>query len=70
MGELEIFSTRIKELRETIGMTQNDFSNHIGIKQQTLSGYERGIMKPPIDVVKNIAEKCHGVNRLVVWVIR
>lgn len=59
MGELEIFSTRIKELRETIGMTQNDFSNHIGIKQQTLSGYERGIMKPPIDVVKNIAEKCH-----------
>ena len=45
MGELEIFSTRIKELRETIGMTQNDFSNHIGIKQQTLSGYERGIME-------------------------
>lgn len=58
MGELEIFSTRIKELRDAIGMTQKEFSEHIGVKQQTLSGYERGIMKPPLDVAKNIAEKC------------
>ncbi|MCI8319070.1 MAG: helix-turn-helix transcriptional regulator [Lachnospiraceae bacterium] len=59
MGELEIFSLRIKELRESLEMTQKDFSEHIGIKQQTLSGYERGIMKPPIDVTKNIAQKCN-----------
>lgn len=59
MGELEIFATRIKELRDSLKMTQKDFSEHIGIKQQTLSGYERGIMKPPLDIAKGIAEKCN-----------
>ena len=59
MGELEIFSLRIKELRQSLNMTQKEFSEHIGIKQQTLSGYERGIMKPPLDIAKGIAEKCN-----------
>lgn len=59
MGEIEIFSTRIKELRESLQMTQTQFSGFIGVKQQTLSGYERGIMKPPLDVAKIIAQKCH-----------
>lgn len=59
MGEFEIFAIKIKELRESLNMTQKQFSEHIGIKQQTLSGYERGIMKPPLDIAKNIAEKCN-----------
>lgn len=59
MGEIEIFSFRIRELRESIGMTQKGFSEYIGVKQQTLSGYERSVMKPPLDVAKNIAEKCN-----------
>lgn len=59
MGELEIFANRIKQLRKSLGMTQKDFSKYIGVKQQTLSGYERGIMKPPLDIVKNIAETCN-----------
>lgn len=59
MGDIEIFSTRIKELRESLQMTQTQFSGFIGVKQQTLSGYERGIMKPPLDVAKLIAQKCH-----------
>ena len=59
MGELEIFSIRIKELRTSLNMTQKEFSEHVGIKQQTLSGYERGIMKPPLDIAKEIAEKCN-----------
>lgn len=59
MGEIEIFSTRIKELRESLNMTQTQFSGFIGVKQQTLSGYERGIMKPPLDIAKIIAQKCH-----------
>lgn len=58
MGELNVFTTRIKELRESLGMTQKDFSQYVGIKQQTLSGYERGIMKPPLDIVTEIARKC------------
>ena len=59
MGELEIFATRIKDLRDSLKMTQKEFSEYIGIKQQTLSGYERGIMKPPLDIAKGIAEKCN-----------
>lgn len=58
MGGLEIFATKIKELRESFGMTQKDFSQYVGIKQQTLSGYERGLMKPPLDIVTEIAQKC------------
>lgn len=59
MGELDIFAIRIKQLRKSFKMTQQEFSKYIGIKQQTLSGYERGIMKPPLDIAKNIAEKCN-----------
>ncbi len=59
MGELEIFANRIKQLRKSLGMTQKNFSEYVGIKQQTLSGYERGIMKPPLDITKSIAEKCN-----------
>lgn len=46
MGELEIFGLRLKQLREEMGLNQADFAKLIGSKQQTLSGYERGIMKP------------------------
>lgn len=59
MGELEIFSLRIKELRQAFDMTQIEFSQHVGITQQTLSGYERGLMKPSLDIAKRIAEKCN-----------
>ncbi len=61
MGEFKIFSIRIKELREMKKMTQTEFSSFLGIKQQTLSGYERGSVKPPLDIAKDIAEKC-GVS--------
>ena len=59
MGELEIFTIRIKELRNALNMTQRAFCEYIGVSQQTLSGYERGVMKPPLDVVVNIAKKCN-----------
>ena len=62
MGELDIFAIRIKQLRESLKMTQKEFSGHIGIKQQTLSGYERGLMKPPLDVAKGISEKHYSTT--------
>lgn len=43
----------------SLEMTQKEFNEYVGIKQQTLSGYERGIMKPPLDIAKEIAEKCN-----------
>lgn len=59
MEKIKIFSIRIKQLRESLEMTQKEFSERIGVKQQTLSGYERGIMTPPLDVVKGVAEEFH-----------
>ncbi len=59
MGEVEIFAIRIKQIREKMELNQTDFAKFIEIKQQTLSGYERSIMKPPLDVARNIAEKCN-----------
>lgn len=59
MSELEIFAKRLKELRTNRGETQKDFASFLEIKQQTLSGYENGKIKPPIDIAKNIAEKCN-----------
>ena len=56
--DYNIFSTRIKEAREKKKMSQKDFADLIGVKQQTLSGYENNKMKPPIDVVHKIAETC------------
>lgn len=50
---------RIKAIREDIPMTQKEFSDLLGIKQQTLSGYETGKMKPPIDVLAMISQKCN-----------
>ena len=57
MGEIEIFGKRLRSLRENLGMTQMQFSEHIGIRQQTLSGYENGRMKPPLDVAVEISER-------------
>jgi transcriptional regulator with XRE-family HTH domain len=59
MGELEIFALRLKQMREKMQMTQKEFSEFLGVKQQTLSGYERGTAKPPLDIAKNISKKCN-----------
>lgn len=59
MGAFEIFSSRIKELRDKKGMTQVIFSEFIGVTQQTLSGYENGRTMPSLDAVREIANKCH-----------
>lgn len=57
MDKLEILAMRLKQVRETLKMSQSDFSESIGLKQQTYSAYEKGINKPPIDILINIAEK-------------
>lgn len=48
---------RLKELRTMNEMNISEFSKSIGLKSQTYSAYEKGINKPPIDVLINIATK-------------
>lgn len=53
------FSERIRILRSKMNMNQFEFANYIGIKQPSLSAYERGISSPTMDGLTAIAEKCN-----------
>lgn len=50
------FSSRIKELRSSLGLTQIEFAEEIGTTQATLSSYENSGKTPSLDIVKKIAE--------------
>lgn len=51
-----VFVERLKRLRAEKNMSQKEFSDLVGITQQTLSGYETGKMKPPFEVLVNISK--------------
>ena len=54
-----IFSKRVKELRESLGMSQADFAKSVNTSQTTLSSYENTDKTPSLDIVKEIALKYH-----------
>lgn len=58
---------RLKELRRINEMNISEFSKSIGLKPQTYSSYEKGINKPPIEVLIKIAEK---YNVSLDWICR
>lgn len=55
--ETNIFSKRVKELRESLGMSQADFAKSVNTSQTTLSSYENTDKTPSLDIVKEIASK-------------
>ncbi|RGT75126.1 XRE family transcriptional regulator [Ruminococcus sp. AF18-22] len=59
--ELEVFSTRLRELRQNLGMTQAEFVENLGITASALSSYEKNIKNPSISVAKKIATE-YGVS--------
>ena len=50
-------SSRIKELRTSLGLTQSAFAESIGTSQNALSGYENGDRIPSYDILISIATK-------------
>jgi len=55
-----IFGERLKNFRhDTLGKTQKEFAELLGLPQPTLSAYESGRIKPNIDALINISEKCN-----------
>ena len=52
----ELFAIRLKKLRESMHLTQNQFGALLNIAQTTLSSYEKGSKTPNIDTLCNIAE--------------
>ena len=51
------FSERLKEYRESKGLTFQELSNKTGVPAATLNRYELGKRKPKIDTANYIAEK-------------
>lgn len=53
--------THLKELRESLGMTQEEFGKSIGIAKSTYNNYEKGIREPKSDFWIAVARK-YGVT--------
>lgn len=47
---------RIKELRQDKGLSQGDLAKELGLSQQTISSYEKGIREPDISTLKKLAD--------------
>lgn len=48
-------ANRIRELRDSIGLTRKEFSEHIGIPVRTLEDWEAGRRTPPEYIPRLIA---------------
>lgn len=55
--ELSIFAERLRDLRYSLGISQTEFVEGIGITPSSLSAYEKNLKTPSVKVVKKIAEK-------------
>lgn len=55
---------RIKELRKSLGLTQTEFGEKLGVKPNTVSTYESGLRVPSDAVLMSICRE-YGVNE--VW---
>ena len=47
---------RLKELRETLGLTQKELGQKIGYSQRAISNWETGITQPNIENLKQLAD--------------
>lgn len=56
-----MMNERIKQLRKTLGFTQQEFAERIGVKRNTIAQYEIG-RNEPIDSVVNLICKEYSVN--------
>lgn len=56
MNVSEIFEKRLKRLREKKAVSQKEVAEAIGVKAQTISGYESGRTKPPLDIAAKLAK--------------
>lgn len=53
--------TRLKQLRKSLNLTQQDFADKIGVKRNTLANYEIG-RNEPIDAVISLICREFNVN--------
>lgn len=51
-----MFGDRLKELREDMGLSQDDLAEILGVKQSTISSYETNAILPSLDIAVKIAD--------------
>lgn len=56
MDNSNIIAKRLKSLRESKGYKQNFIAEKIGIKSNTLSGYESGTRRPDAEILAKLAD--------------
>ncbi|CCL53316.1 TPA: helix-turn-helix transcriptional regulator [Clostridioides difficile] len=54
--ESNIFSKRLREEREELGLMQKEMANKLSLPANTYNGYETGKRSPALDVVRHIAD--------------
>ena len=52
----DVFEKRLKQMREKKAVSQKEVAEAIGVKAQTISGYESGRTKPPLDLAAKLAK--------------
>lgn len=58
-------SAKIREYRKQNGLTQKELGDKIGVKHNTISGYEKGTSEPEQDLLFKIANVLHiSINDL------
>ncbi len=61
MNELKEIARRLKQVREKLGLRQNQLANELGISGGTMSEVEAANAKPNFDLLYNLSKK-YGVN--------
>lgn len=51
--------TKIKQLRESLGLNQTEFASMIGVSNSRVSNWEKGINRPDVDLLSKICEVLH-----------
>lgn len=53
---MNIFSTRLKELRIARDLTQAELAEHLSVDQRTISNWECGMNEPNFEMLKQLAK--------------
>ncbi|MED1205613.1 helix-turn-helix domain-containing protein [Heyndrickxia acidicola] len=51
-----MFAQRMRELRKTFHLTQQDVADHLGKAKSTVAGYEKGVRRPKLDDLNKLAD--------------
>ena len=63
MGTIVNFGIKLKKLRTTQELSQDDLAKKLGLKRATISSYERGAMLPSVEVQMCIRDRDGTITR-------